>query len=264
MDQTTIILQIFVPVLVFLLACGLVSAYLFDQKDRSIYWGFGLGFLLSLIGIIIAFVLPKDANPNPKRASFASEFSTMTLALIPVAIVINVVVGQIVQNVLKLPIYLDSVGTVMVGVLAGPVAGAVTGALSNIIWAILFSSPTSAPYAITAFVIGICAGIAGFYKVFRNIGLTILAGLITGAIAALVSAPITAFVFGGVTGSGTDLIIAAAQATGANLIGAATLQGFISDPLDKTISYLVVWLIVRGMSKRLISQFPRSQNVVES
>lgn len=191
------------------------------------------------------------------------DFTTITLALIPVAIVINIVVGQLVQNVLKLPIYLDSIGTVLVGALAGPIAGAITGALSNLIWAVIFSTPTAAPYAITALVIGICAGVAGSYKAFKNIGLTILAGLITGVIAAIVSAPITAFVFGGVTGSGTDLIIAAAQATGANLIGAATIQGFISDPLDKTISYIVVWLIVRGMSKRLISQFPRSENVID-
>ncbi len=191
------------------------------------------------------------------------DFTTLTLALIPVAIVINIVVGQLVVF-LKLPIYLDSIGTVLVGALAGPLAGGITGALSNLIWSMIFSSPTSAPYAITAFVIGICAGIAGARGAFKNIVWTIVAGLITGAIAAIVSAPITAFVFGGVTGGGGDAIIAYMQATGANLLGAATVQGFISDPLDKTISFVLVWIILRGMSKRLVSQFPRSQNVVES
>ena len=38
---------------------------------------------------------------------------------------------------LRLPIYLDSIGTVLVGVLAGPWAGALTGLLSNLIWSIL-------------------------------------------------------------------------------------------------------------------------------
>ncbi len=52
-----------------------------------------------------------------------ADFTTLTVALIPVAIVINIVVGQIVQSVLKLPIYLDSIGTVLVAVLAGPLAG---------------------------------------------------------------------------------------------------------------------------------------------
>lgn len=190
------------------------------------------------------------------------DFTTITLALIPAAIVINIVAGQIVQNVLKLPIYLDSIGTVLVGVLAGPLAGAITGALSNIIWAIIFSTPTAAPYAITAFIIGICAGVAGTYGAFKNIIWTIVAGLLTGVIAALVSAPITAFVFGGVTGSGTDLIIAAAQATGQNLLAAATIQGFVSDPLDKAVSFVVVWVILRGMSRRLLSQFSRGASVL--
>ena len=42
------------------------------------------------------------------------DFSTMTWVLIPVAIAINVAIGQIVAT-LKLPVYLDSIGTVLVG-----------------------------------------------------------------------------------------------------------------------------------------------------
>ena len=38
-------------------------------------------------------------------ARLKADFTTLTLTLIPVAIVIHIVVGQIVQNVLKLPIY---------------------------------------------------------------------------------------------------------------------------------------------------------------
>ena len=51
------------------------------------------------------------------------EFSTRTLVLMPVAIAINIAVGEIVTR-LKLPIYLDSIGTVLVGALAGPWAAA--------------------------------------------------------------------------------------------------------------------------------------------
>ena len=53
-----------------------------------------------------------------------------------VAIAINIAVGSIVYA-LRLPIYLDSIGTVLVGALAGPWAGALTGILSNLIWSIL-------------------------------------------------------------------------------------------------------------------------------
>lgn len=66
-----------------------------------------------------------------------SNFNTQTWVLIPIAIGLNIAVGQIVL-VLKLPVFLDSIGTVMVGVLCGPWAGALTGALSNVIWGIAF------------------------------------------------------------------------------------------------------------------------------
>ncbi|HKG53288.1 MAG TPA: hypothetical protein VKB04_03430, partial [Anaerolineales bacterium] len=65
--------------------------------------------------------------------NIGSNFNTMTWVLIPVAIAINITIGQIVV-LLKLPVYLDSIGTVLVAVLCGPWAGAVTGALSNTIW----------------------------------------------------------------------------------------------------------------------------------
>lgn len=190
------------------------------------------------------------------------DFTTITLALIPVAIVINLVGGQLVA-VLKLPIYVDSIGTILVGALCGPLAGALTGFVSNILWAYVLGQSQNAPFAIVALVIGLCAGIFASRGVFKNILWTIVAGLVTGVIAAIISAPILVYVNGGVTGSGTDAIVAYFQATGSNLLQAATLQGFISDPLDKTISYLVVWAILRGMSKRLISQFPRSENVID-
>ena len=47
----------------------------------------------------------------------------------PIAIAMNIILGQTVAAALKIPIYLDSIGTILVGVLAGPLAGAATGFL---------------------------------------------------------------------------------------------------------------------------------------
>mgnify|MGYP003519742666 CR=1 FL=1 len=44
------------------------------------------------------------------------------LALLPAAIAINLVIGGLV-NALGLPLYLDSIGTILATVLAGPAAG---------------------------------------------------------------------------------------------------------------------------------------------
>ena len=97
------------------------------------------------------------------------QFSTRVLVLIPIAIAINIVLGYTVQTVLKLPIYLDSIGTILVGVLAGPIAGAATGAASNIIWQYApgIGGGTIGPFAITAAVIGFLAGLWGYLGVYR-------------------------------------------------------------------------------------------------
>ncbi len=242
-----------------------------------------------------------------------ANWTTLTVALIPVAIIINIVVGYIVQNVLKLPVYLDSIGTILVAVLAGPLAGALTGALSNILWGILFSVPTIIPFAVTAFAIGLVAGLfalLGWFKrelplaqglaliaviggilivlqavntgpvgaalaIVLTVGVLILTalrvfpplvaagGILTGIVAAIISAPISAFVFGGVTGSGTDLLVALFEATGANILQAALGQGLVSDPFDKFVSFCVVWAILRGLPVRTLARFPGGANVLK-
>ncbi|MEN9564501.1 MAG: hypothetical protein RIR73_2745, partial [Chloroflexota bacterium] len=50
--------------------------------------------------------------------SIKKEFTTRTLVLIPIAIAINIAIGELVVR-LKLPVYLDSIGTVLVGAIAG-------------------------------------------------------------------------------------------------------------------------------------------------
>lgn len=253
------------------------------------------------------------------------DFSTITLALIPVAIVINIVVGDIVAA-LKLPLYMDSIGTMIVAVLAGPIAGAATGVLTNLIWSLL-PAPVGSQYAWafagTAFFIGLLTGLfanLGWFKkvlpatksvllvvvvggvltilqtilaiqamatpdwsaiVFLGpaIGLvlTIIAaflawrgtfpplmvvgGVILGIVSAIISAPVAAIVFGGVTGAGTDLLVALFQGGGLSTLQANLAQGLVSDPFDKFVSYLVVWTILHNLSHRLVNQFSRSQNV---
>lgn len=187
-------------------------------------------------------------------------FSTITLVMIPVAIAINIAVGQLIFT-LKIPLYLDSIGTVLVGVLAGPWAGALTGLLSNLIWGLTGLNVTYAPFAGVAAVIGMLAGLFSDFGWLRAWWKVILAGIITGLVAATLSAPISAYVFGGVTGAGTDVVVAIFRGIGLGILPSSFAQGVSSDPLDKTVSFLIVWLIIRALPIRFIARFPRSQNV---
>ena len=188
-------------------------------------------------------------------------FSTVTLALMSIAIVLNVVVGQIVFG-LQIPVYLDSIGTILVGILAGPIAGAVVGLLSNVV-AGLITGTTITWFTIVSVVIGILAGLIGSRGWIRNIGLTLLGALITGVIAASISALIQAYLLGGITGGGTDFITAFYLNQTGNVVTASLLQGYTVDPLDKIISFLVVFFVVRGMSRRLLVRFPQGERSAE-
>ena len=88
------------------------------------------------------------------------------------------------------------------------------------------------------------------------------AGAVTGIVAALVSAPIAAYVFGGVTGSGVDVLVAALRQGGADVLSASLGQGLISDPIDKTITSFVVFIIIASLSPRLLARFPNGERLV--
>lgn len=183
------------------------------------------------------------------------DFTTTTIVLIPVAIAINLAIGEIIRR-LGLPLYLDSIGTVFAGVVGGPLVGALTGLVSNVIWGLL-GNVQYVPFAAVAAVIGILAAFFAQERWFRQWWRAILAGVITGAIAALLSAPISAYVFGGITGAaGQDALVAIFRELGMGIAGSAFLQGFASDPLDKAITFFIVWLVLRGLPRRFMDRFP--------
>lgn len=197
-----------------------------------------------------------------------AQFSTPTLVLMAVAIAINIAVGNTVQNVIKLPIYLDSIGTVIVGVLAGPLAGLATGVLANVIWGLTLGPTSIIPFAVVAGVIGLMAGLFGRRGIFSPrhgaVGALYVAvsGFLTGVVAAILSAPIAYYVFGGTTGGGTDVLVTIFRGITDNVFTATLLQGGVSDPTDKTISYLVVWAILLAVPLTVKTTFPQGEKTV--
>ncbi|MEE1620118.1 ECF transporter S component [Zafaria sp. Z1313] len=185
-------------------------------------------------------------------AAVLPELPTEAVVLIPAALALNIVLGQFVGSVM-LPLYLDSIGTVLVGFLAGRRAGAATGLMGTLIWSLF--NPTVLPFAAGAGLIGFLAGTAARWGLVRRVYLAPVAGLATGVVAGVVSAPVAAFVFGGTSGVGTGALVAAFRSMGDGLLSAVTKQALISDPGDKAVVFLAVALLVAALPPRLLRGF---------
>lgn len=191
--------------------------------------------------------------------SIKKDFNTMTWVLIPVAIAINVVMGQIVV-LLKLPVYLDSIGTMLVGALCGPWAGALTGTLSNIIWGLAID-PNAFPWWPVAFFIGLVTGFCAKGGLFKNWWKVVITGFLVALTAAIVSTPIAVYLYGGITASGSSFITAYLLQTGQGVLQAVFSTNFLVEPVDKISTALLAFAIIQGLSRRFLARFPRPENV---
>ena len=174
------------------------------------------------------------------------------VSMIPVALVLNIVVGQIIGSV-GIPLYLDSTGTVLVAALAGPWAGIATGVLSSLVWSAF--NPSVLPFAATSAAVGGLAGVAIKHGALKNIVTVLLSGAVIGIVVGMLAAPVAAFVYGGTAGVGTGAVVSLLREMGHSLLQSVTLQSFISDPLDKALVMLLVWLVLKSLPKRTLAAF---------
>lgn len=183
-----------------------------------------------------------------------SSLSTRSLVLIAIGVAVNIALGQLASTI-KLPIFLDSIGTMLVAVMGGPVVGGLAGLLTNLLWG-LIKGPTAAFFAPVAMVIGIAAGLlarAGFFQIWWKAA---IAGVIIAIALAFVAVPIRIFLFGGVTGSGADFAVAYLLKVGQTLFSSVLLTVIGTNLADKVITALITWGIVRGLPQRSTSDWP--------
>lgn len=186
-----------------------------------------------------------------------SNFNTQTWVLIPIAIAINLAIGQIVL-VLKLPVYLDSIGTVLVAVLCGPWAGALTGALSNTIAGIALD-PGWFPWWPVAAMIGYMAGRMAQWGFFKSWWRVVVTGFVIALTAAIVGTPIAVYLFGGITASGSSFITAYLLQTGQGIWESVISTNFIAEPVDKITTAMLAFAIILGLPKCVIGGYPKAE-----
>jgi len=190
-------------------------------------------------------------------ASRPYAISTLALALIPRAVALNLALGAIVQA-LKLPVYLDSVGTILVAALAGPLAGALTGVLSNTVLGLL-ATPVLLAFIPVTVVIGVLAGVFAKLGAFRRAWSAILAGVAIGVAAALTSVPIVIGVYGGLSPTGTGVVTMALRgAFGLSMESAAKVASVATDVIDKPLSCAIVALVLARLPARITARFAKA------
>lgn len=181
-------------------------------------------------------------------------FSTRTLVLMAIGIALNMGLGQLI-SLLKLPIFLDSLGTMLVAVLCGPWVGGLTGLATNLLWG-LIQDPTSAFFAPVAAMIGIVAGLLARAGLFRTAVGAAASGAIIAVALAFIAVPIRIYLFGGVTGSGADFLVAYLTRAGQDLFSSVVVTVITSNLADKIVTALLVWGIVRGLPQRAAGDWP--------
>ncbi|MDI8082516.1 ECF transporter S component, partial [Salmonella enterica subsp. enterica serovar Kentucky] len=167
-------------------------------------------------------------------------FSSQSLVLIVIAIAINMIGGQLI-SMLKLPIFLDSIGTLISAVLLGPFIGMLTGLLTNLLWGLL-TDPIAAAFAPVAMVIGLVAGWLARAGWFRTLPKVIVSGVVITLAVTLVAVPLRTALFGGVTGSGADLFVAWMHSMGQNLVESVAITVIGANLVDKILTAIIVWV----------------------
>ncbi len=179
-------------------------------------------------------------------------------SLLAFGVGLNLVLGSLVA-LFKIPLYLDSLGTVLVGALCGPLAGALAGVCGVALLGL--TSPTALAFSPVAAVVGLASGFASRLGAFRRIPTAVTAGGLTGVLGAAAAAPIATYLYGGVTGGGTDILVAVFRALGASALTSSFWQGLAVDPLDKGVTFLVVLLVLRALPRRALTCFPLGERL---
>lgn len=176
---------------------------------------------------------------------------TKKLVLMAAAVAINIV-GSKIALMLSLPIFLDSIGTILAAITMGPVAGGlvalvgglINGALGDI-YAIYFS--------ISGVIMGVIAGLL-FYKKKLTYVSDLWKTFLVVLPASVVSACIETFLFGGITSAVvTTFIVQALAQTALKLFGSAFVTQLVTDYIDKLIAVVLVTVCVKHLPKDVLN-----------
>ncbi|HGI3425167.1 TPA: ECF transporter S component [Streptococcus agalactiae] len=175
------------------------------------------------------------------------------ISFISIAIAINLV-GANLALFLRLPIYLDTIGTLLIAVILGPWYAASTAFLSALInW--MTTDIFSLYYSPIAIVVAIITGIL----IKRNCKPSSLLwkSLIISLPGTIIASVITVILFKGITSSGSSIIAQFLHGIGLDMTSSLILVQVGTDYMDRLISLILVFstiTLLKKHSPNLINQ----------
>lgn len=183
-----------------------------------------------------------------EKEDIMRKISTIEICLVAFGMALNTL-GTFIAFSLKLPILLDSIGTILISMLLGPILGIVSGIGGSLLSGITFDI-YSIYFAPVQIVISIFT-----YLIFKNDlfkGRKRLLGvLLLSILSSIAGSIIAAFVFGGVTSSGSSYIVVFLSNLGINKVISVFLVQFFTDYIDKFLGVTVAVLAMSEMPKTI-------------
>lgn len=178
--------------------------------------------------------------------------NTRILVICAMAVVLNVVLGEAV-TMMKIPLlFLDTMGTIFAAANYGMGYGILTGVCSNLLMGAI-SGPLEIPFALVSVAVAITVALIAKHRFGYKQAL--IAGLLLSFVSPLIGTPIRLALYGGFTGSGTDIVIIALRASGEQMITATFWGAVAGNVVDKILScFAVSWMMKRPSMKNVVKE----------
>lgn len=176
------------------------------------------------------------------------------VAFCGICVAMNIVLG-IITSALGIPLYLDTLGTVLSAALIGPVPGIIVGALSNIITGLMYSV-SDIPFCLVNMAVGFIVGLVAKKFKFTVVS-AVITGLVLSFVCPAIGTPIGIYVYGGLNGSASDVLVMSLVQAGKDIFQASFLRNVASNLIDKVGTCVVGWALIKAMPMRFLDNFKK-------
>ena len=164
---------------------------------------------------------------------------------------------NLLNHALGLPLFLDSIFTILTAAAFGVWPGILVGLLTNCFMEVMQGLPGYLlPFASVNILSAIIAVMLARRGLFENIGGAVIAIIALALGNALAGAFVVTLVFGGMTHEPVDLIVRSIILTGQSIFTSAFLARVLINTVDKGIAVVIVYLMLNYVLPRILKKIP--------